>query len=93
MSSLKALVLKHLKTLNSYGQNQTCAEPPAIATSQSCHYAKKLTNSWGQLENTVAWEIRLGTKNATFLPMELLLSKFLGVADIFPSGIASSACI
>ena len=54
---------------------------------------KKLTNSWGQLENTVAWEIRLGTKNATFLPMELLLSKFLGVADIFPSGIASSACI
>ena len=92
MSSLKALVLKHLKTLNSYGQNQTCAEPPVIATSQSCHYAKRLTVGSG-LENAVAREIRLGTMQATFSPMELRLPKLLGVADTFPSGIPGTACI
>ena len=61
----------------------------------NCDFTKlplcKKTTSWGQFENTDAWEIRLGTTQATFSPMEL--PKLLGVADIFPSGIASTACI
>ena len=92
MSSL--LVLKHLKTLDSYGQNHTCAEPPVIANSPICRYAhqKKKLIVGGRFENTVMWEIRLGTTHATFSPLELCLPKLLGVADIFPIGITSTAC-
>ena len=62
MSSLKALVLKHLKTLSSFGENQTCAKPPVIATSQGCHYAKTQKVGGGlntQLCGKLDWELRM----------------------------------
>ena len=83
MSSLKALVLKHLKTLNSHGQNQTCAELPVIATSQSCHYAKKLIVGGSlktQLRGKLDWELRM----QHFCQWNYAFQSFLELQLFFP---------
>ena len=84
MSSLKALVLKHLKTLNSYGQNQTCAEPPVIATSQSSHYAKKtkqlVAGLKTQLPGKLDWELRM----QHFRQWNYAFQSFLELQIFFP---------